>query len=108
MDKILVNVYGENGEFVKTSEAKIIDLKFGSIRSLMKLLNVEGIDNTLDLMNTIYEAWEQLTKILSECFPDIEESDWDNVELRELVPAIVAVLKASFSKILEIPKDPKN
>ncbi len=108
MDKISINVYGENGEVVKTSEAKIIDLKFGSIRSLMKLLKVEGIDNTLDLMNTIYEAWEQLTKILSECFPDIEESDWDNVELRELVPAIVAFLKASFSKILEIPKDPKN
>lgn len=108
MDKITINVYDENGEVVKTSEAKIIDLKFGSIRSLMKLLKVDGIDNTLDLMNTIYGAWEELTKILSKCFPDIDESEWDNVELRELVPALVAVLKASIKKIMEIPQDPKN
>lgn len=106
--KLAINVYGENGEVKKTCEAQTIELKFGTIRSLMKLLNVDNVDDTGKLLNIIYDAWEQLIEVLGECFPDMEESDWDHVKLKELVPAVLGILKSSFSEILTIPKDPKN
>ena len=93
---------------VKTATAEVTELKFGSIRSLMKLLKVDDINDTAQLLKVVYGAWEQLTKILNGCFPDMTDEDWDNVKLNELVPAILQILKTSFTSILKIPNDSKN
>lgn len=106
--KLAINVYDENNQIKKTCEAQTIDLEFGTIRSLMKLLNVDNVNDTGELLNVIYGAWEQLVGILGQCFPDMEPEDWEHVKLKELVPAVLNILKSSFSEILSIPKDPKN
>lgn len=103
-----INVYDKDNNIIKTSEAVDCELKFGAIRSIMRLLNIDDINDTGELLKTIYSAWEQLTVILSQCFPDMSESDWDYVKLEELVPVFVGILRASFGKILTIPNDSKN
>lgn len=103
-----INVYDNDDKVVKTAKAVDADLKFGAIRSIMRLLNIDDINDTGALLKTIYNAWEQLTKILSQCFPDMTEDDWDNVKLEELIPVVVGILRASFGKILTIPSDSKN
>ena len=107
-DKMIINVYDDEGNVIKTCEAVSVKLKFGAIRSLMELLNVENIENSTELLKTIYSAWEELITILNKCFPDMEYEDWDNVELNELIPVTVAILKYSFGEILNIPRDSKN
>ena len=106
--EIKLNVYDEKNNIVKTSTAEVIELKFGPIRKLMKLLNVDDINDTAQLLTAVYGAWDELTKILNKCFPDMTDEDWDNVKLQELIPALVAILKYSFSEMLTIPTDPKN
>ena len=108
MNELKINVYDENDNVIKTSEAKVIDLRFGTIRSLMELLNVEDIDDTAELLRTVYKAWNQITAILGKVFPDMEDSDWDNIKLSELLPILVIILKSSFVQILTIPSDSKN
>lgn len=111
MDKksvFTINVYDKDNNIIKTSEAVDCELKFGAIRSIMRLLNIDDINDTGELLKTIYSAWEQLTVILSQCFSDMSESDWDYVKLEELVPVVVGILRASFGKILTIPNDSKN
>ena len=103
-----LNVYNENGEVIKTCEAKAIDLEFGTIRSLMELLNIENINDTFQLLKTVYDAWEQVTVILSKCFPEIEDDEWEHVKVNELLPVIVDILKYSFTEMLTIPNDSKN
>lgn len=103
-----LNVYDKENNIVKTCEAVDADLKFGAIRSIMKLLNIDDINDTAQLLKVVYSAWEQLTAILSQCFPDMKEEDWDNVKLEELIPVIVGILRTSFGKILTIPSDSKN
>lgn len=105
MNDLKINVYDDEDNIIKTSEAKLIDLKFGVIRKLMKLLNVDNIDNSVELLKTIYSAWEQVTKILNGCFPDMTDDDWDNVKAAELLPVLVSVLKYSFTQMLTIPTD---
>lgn len=106
--KLQINVYAEDGSIKKTCEAQTVELEFGTIRALMKLLNVDGIDDTGKLLNILYGAWEQLTGILGEIFPEMEEDDWDHVKLKELLPTVIMVLKYSFQEILTIPQDSKN
>jgi len=108
MDKLLLNVYDENDSVIKTCEAQVIDIKFGTVRSLMKLLNVDNINDTATLLKVVYGAWEKLTQILSGCFPDMSDDDWDNVKLNELIPILVSILKGTFAQMLTIPNDSKN
>lgn len=103
-----IRVYDENGKVTKTCKAEMIDLEFGAVRSIMEILNIESISNTGDLLHTVYEAWDQLIKILNRCFPDMEYDDWDHVKVKELMPVIIGILRYSFEEILSIPKDPKN
>ena len=105
MEELVLNIYDEDDKVVKTCKAQFVELKFGAIRSLMKLLKVDEIENNLELMNTIYEAWDKLTVILEKCFPDITDADWDHVKMSELVPVVVSILKSSFAKMMDIPKE---
>lgn len=108
MGELILNVYDDEDKVVKTSKAEIIDLKFGSIRRLMKLLNIDDMNNTAELFKTVYSAWDQITRVLNSCFPDMTDDDWDNVKVSELMPVLISILKYSFTKILDIPTDSKN
>lgn len=108
MENIKLNVYNNKGEVVKSCEAKMIDLEFGTIRSLMELLNVENIEDTVELLKVVYGAWDQLIYILNDCFPEMEYEDWNHVKIKELLPTMVEILKYSFSEMLAIPGTEKN
>lgn len=106
--EIKLNVYDDENNITKTATAEVMELKFGSIRSLMKLLKVDDINDTAQLLKVVYGAWEQLTKILTGCFPEMTDEDWDNVKISELVVVLVTILKYSFTQMLTIPTDSKN
>lgn len=108
MEKLEINVYDDKGKVKKTCEAEMIDLEFGTVRSIMEILNVDGVTNTSDLLKIVYSAWDELTKVLTKCFPKMTKADWDHVKLKELMPVLLGILKYSFAEILTIPKDPKN
>lgn len=103
-----INVYDKKGKVTKTCEALTIDIMFGTVRSLMKLFRIEDVSDTAELMKVIYSAWEELTEILSEIFPEMTEEDWNGVKISELLPVVVDVLKSSFFEILKISGDAKN
>lgn len=105
---IKINVYDDNDNIVKTCEAQTVKLRFGVIRKIMELLKIDDITDTPELVKTIYGAWDQLTAVLQKCFPDMTEEDWDGVDVSELVPVIVAILREAVKNINMIPTDSKN
>jgi hypothetical protein len=108
MEPFELTVYDKTGEVVKTCTAKPVDLEFGTIRSLMELLNVDNIEDTSELLRVVYGAWDELIGILGRCFPDMEYDDWSHIPLKELIPTLVQILRYSVGEILTIPKDEKN
>lgn len=104
-ERIEIKIYNEKGEVTKTAAAKALDLRFGSVRKIMELLKVEEAGTTLDLMKTVYSAWDELTGILGECFPEINPDEWDSVKVNELLPAIIKIIKESFAAMLTIPTE---
>ena len=107
MDKIKLslNVYDDEDNVVKTSEGQLIDIKFGTLRALMKLLKVDDINDTAELLKVVYSAWDKLVTILEKCFPDMEVEDWDNVRLADLIPILLLIVKYSAVKMSEIPTE---
>ena len=105
MEGIKINVYDDNGKVIKTCEAKKAKFKFGTIRAIMELLNVEDIPDTVTLMRVIYNAWDQLIGILNQCFTDMDYEDWENVPVDEVIPAVLDIVRYSFSEILTIPTE---
>ena len=110
MDKVkmVLNVYDDDDNITKSCEGKLIDIKFVVLRSLMKLLKVDDINDTVELLKVVYGAWDKLISILEKCFPEMEDDDWDNVKLTELIPVLLLIVKYSAVKMSEIPTESKN
>ena len=102
--ELKITVYDDNDKAVKECKAHTVDIRFGQVSAIMELVDVENINDSAELLKTIHKAWKQLIKILSKVFPDMEEDDWDNVSLKELLPVVLAILKTSFAEMLTIPK----
>lgn len=100
-----LNVYDVEGNVIKTVEAENLDIEFGHIRSIMRLLDVDNINDTWALLKTVYSAWDKLTEVLSQVFPDMEDEDWEHVKIKELVPELLQIVRDSFAEILTIPTE---
>ena len=95
-----LNVYDENDIVVKTVKANVVDIRFGTIRKLVKLLGVEEVEDTNELMTMVFQAWEEVTKLLSKAFPEMEEEDWEYVKVSELLRTIITIFKGSANYML--------
>lgn len=108
-DRIIkLNVYDENDIVIKSVQAHFVDIRFGTIKKLLAILEVDNIEDSAELLKVLYSSWKSVTNILDKVFPDMTEEDWDGVKLTELLPAVYSILKGSFTHILSIPTDPKN
>lgn len=106
--KLKLNVYEKDGKTVKkVCEGETCEIMFGTIRKLMKLFEVENM-NDANVLNTVAGAWGEVTMVLGECFPDVQEEDWDCVKPKELLPVLITILKYAFTEMMEIPSESKN
>lgn len=106
MSQILeIKVYDKKGKITKTAMAQVIDLEFGTIRAIMEVLNVESMEDTAQLLKTVYGAWDEVTDVLYQCFPDLTKEDWTHVKVKEVMWVIIGILRYSFTEILSLPKN---
>lgn len=106
---LTLNVYSEDKKSIaKTVKATEYDLMFGTVNKLMGILKIEETKDTTELLKVVYSAWNEITSILTEVFPEMEASDWDYVKVKELMPVIVTIAKYSITEALSIPTEPKN
>ena len=99
-----ITVYDDNDQVIKTCNANTVDLRFGQISAIMELLEIENVTDSVELLRTVNKAWKELTKILTKIFPEMEDDDWSNVKISELLPVVVLILKSSFAEMMKIPK----
>ena len=102
--ELKITVYDDNDNVMKECAAQTVDVKFGQVAAIMELLDVESVEDSIQLMRMIKKAWKQLVRILSKIFPDMEDDDWNNVSLKELLPVLILTLRDSFKEMMAIPK----
>lgn len=107
--EIKLNVYENDMKTIKKEcVANTVDIPFGLVRKLMKLFDVENLDDTTKILNIVMKSWDDVISLLDRIFPDMEEEDWDYVGTKELVQVIFQVLKEAAKALFNIPTDPKN
>ena len=104
---IELNVYNDDGEVIKKVKGEPVHFRFGTIRKLMKILEVEKAENTGDLLAMVGGTWEELTRVLSKCFPEMQEEDWDGVEINELFPAVIEIVRSAVAELNKVPGEKK-
>jgi hypothetical protein len=102
--ELKITVYDKDDKVIKECKAQTIDIKFGQVAALMELMDVENVNDSVELLRIVHKAWKQVIAILSKVFPDMNDDDWENVSMKELLPVVVTILKSSFSEMLTIPK----
>lgn len=106
---LVLKIYDEKGQnVVKSYESTTYDLMFGTVMSLMELLKIEELDNQVEMLKTIYSAWDEIKTVLSDVFPDVTDEDWKHVKVKELLPIIVDIAKFAVTDMFSIPTDSKN
>lgn len=106
---LVLKIYDDNGKnIVKSYESTTYDLMFGTVMSIMDLLKIEDIDNQVEMLKTVYNAWDEIKAVLSGVFPEATEEDWKHVKVKELLPMILEIAKFSVTEMLSIPTDSKN
>lgn len=102
-------IYDDKGQsVVKSYKSTTYDLMFGTVMKLMELLKIEELDNQMEMLKTIYNAWDEIKVVLSAVFPEATDEDWTHVKVKELLPLVIEIAKYSVTEMFVIPTDPKN
>jgi hypothetical protein len=103
---LVLKIYDDSGKnIVKSYESKTYDLMFGTVMKLMELLKVEDMDNQVEMLKTIYDAWEEIKTVLAGVFPEATDDDWKHVRVKELLPMILEIAKFSVAEMFTIPTE---
>lgn len=103
---LILKIYDDKGKnIIKTYESSQYDLMFGSVMSLMDLLQIESLDDQLQLLKVIHGAWSEVKDVLSGVFPEATEDDWKHVKVKELLPIIINIAKFAVSDMLSVPTE---
>ena len=105
MENITLKITDKKGNLIKLYEAKPYELEFGTIRTLMRILKIEDMENQGELLKTLAGAWDEVINVLNEFFPDCTEEEWDKVKVKEVLRVIIEVSKYAISEAFVIPTE---
>ena len=108
MDKLTLSIYDSDGNLVRVAEGHVPRIKFGVVRALMEILNISDSTSTFDVLKNVYDAWDKVTELLGTVFEDVTAEEWDNVDVSELVPLALGIMRHALKKMNGVPTDPKN
>lgn len=99
--ELTLNIYDKTGKnIIRTAKADTFDLMFGTVMSLMELLKIEDMDNQLELLKVVADAYDEITGVLSAVFPDITPDEWKCIKVKELMRLSSILQNQPFRKLL--------
>ena len=103
---LVLKIYDKSGKtVVKSYEASTYDIMFGTVMKLMELLKIEDMNDQMQMLKTIYGAWEEIRTVLAGVFPEATDDDWKHVRVKELLPMILEIAKFSVTEMFTIPTE---
>lgn len=104
MNEIKLKIYDnefKNVEREVTAQKCVIS--FGTVRKFVKIFKVDDMKNGTEIFETIVDAFDEVTCVLSRIFPDVKEDEWNRVDVNELVPLVIDIAKFIFRGMFKIP-----
>lgn len=97
MSTIKLNVYKADNrkEIEKTYEAEGYDLMFGTVEDFIKIIDVDKLDDDVEIIKMVIGCLDQVKPLLLDVFEDLTEDELKRTKIKEIIPCIVKVVKAS-------------
>lgn len=104
--KYKLDIYKGN-KVVKTVEAEGTALTYGVVKRLSKIIKLDDLKSTADVSKACFEAMDSLTEILALMFPDMTETDWDGVQIKDMISLILEISRTAVTEALMLPSNGK-
>lgn len=104
MNEIKLKIYdGELKNVEREVSAQKCVISFGTVRKFVKIFKVDEMETGKEIFETIVDAFDEVTCVLSRIFPDVKEDEWNRVAINELVPLVIEIAQFIFKGMFEIP-----
>lgn len=95
MSTIKLNVYKNRKEIEKTYEVEGYDLFYGTVEDFIKVIDVDKINDDVEIIKMVIGCLDQVKPLLLDVFEGLSEEELKRTKVKEIIPCIVKVVKAS-------------
>lgn len=109
--ELILNIYKKGGkEIDKTYRANEIDIMFGTVEDIIKLLDFDNLaasfksndkSSNIEFVsiigNLVRGAFSEVKCLIMEIFPELTEDEFKRVKIKELIPLIIDIAKFSVT-----------
>lgn len=104
---LTLNVY-KGREIEKTYTTDTYDIMFGTIESVIEIIDLNKLDDNLELGKMILKLLPEIKPMLKDIFDGITDEEIRRTKVKELVPVFVEVFKYSLNELSNLGGDTKN
>lgn len=106
--KLLLKVYDDNDNVIKEVKADMVRIKFGTIKKIFELSNIDNLGTMEEMLKVVSGAWNAFKTVLGKVFKGMTDDDWDGVYIEDLIPLVYKILIVSMVEIKKATEQEKN
>ena len=104
---LTLNIY-KGREIEKTYTTDTYDIMFGTIESVIEIIDINKLDNNLELGKMILELLPQIKPLLKDIFDGVTDDEIKRTKVKELIPLFVEVFTYSLNELSSLGSNSKN
>ena len=109
MANITLNIYDKNNKskVAKKLEADGYELMLGTVEDFMDIIDIDKLGDEKEVAKMAVKGYKQLKPLIMDIFPELQEDEYKNIKVSELVRLIIQLGTAVVDE-LDILKNSKN
>ena len=104
---LILNIY-KGREIEKTYTTDTYDIMFGTIESVIEIIDINKLDNNLELGKMILKLLPQIKPLLKDIFDGVTDDEIKRTKVKELIPLFVEVFTYSLNELSSLGSNSKN
>ena len=104
---LTLNIY-KGKEVEKTYTTDTYDIMFGTIESVIEVIDLNKLDDNLELGKMILKLLPQIKPMLKDIFDGVTDEEIKRTKVKELVPIFVEVFTYALNELSSLGGDTKN
>ena len=104
---LTLNIY-KGKEVEKTYTADTYDIMFGTIESVIEVIDLNKLDDNLELGKMILKLLPQIKPLLKDIFDGVTDEEIKRTKVKELVPLFVEVFTYALDELSSLGGNAKN
>lgn len=104
---LTLNIY-KGKEVEKTYTTDTYDIMFGTIESVVEIIDVNNLSNNLELGKMILKLLPQIKPLLKDIFDGVTDEEIKRTKVKELIPLFVEVFTYSLTELSSLGGNSKN